>query len=181
MRFGSQVDIKGIDGGSPEADRAVRYLTKYLTKAVTETYTDPSREQVDAGYEAHIDRMHDELRFQPCSPECANWLRYGGGGPRASHGCLPACPGARPRPATASTPRLRYAPRRSSREASSGWMSPYTWASLSLHFPRPIVAVPAARAPKGHGRQDWFSPGINWNHLDPPPRRIRVPIRSGQG
>lgn len=77
MRFGSQVDIKGIDGGSPDADRAVRYLTKYLTKAVTETYTDPEGEQVDAAYAAHIDRMHDELRFLPCSPECANWLRYG--------------------------------------------------------------------------------------------------------
>jgi hypothetical protein len=77
MRFGSQVDIKGIDGGSPDADRAVRYLTKYLTKAVAETYTDPEGEHVDAAYEAHIDRLHAELRYLPCSPECANWLRYG--------------------------------------------------------------------------------------------------------
>jgi hypothetical protein len=77
MRFGSQVDIKGIDGGSADADRAVRYLTKYLTKAVTETYTDPDGEHVDPAYEAHIDRLHAELRYLPCSPECANWLRYG--------------------------------------------------------------------------------------------------------
>jgi hypothetical protein len=77
MRFGSQVDIKGIDGGSPDADRAVRYLTKYLTKAVTETYADPEDEHVDFAYEAHIDRLHFELRYLPCSPECANWLRYG--------------------------------------------------------------------------------------------------------
>jgi hypothetical protein len=77
MRFGSQVDIKGIDGGSPDADRAVRYLTKYLTKAVTETYTDPDGEHVDDAYEAHIDRLFFELRYLPCSPECANWLRYG--------------------------------------------------------------------------------------------------------
>jgi hypothetical protein len=32
-----------------------------------------------------------------------------------------------------------------------------------------------------HGCQHGFSPGISWNQLDPPPRRIRVPIRSGQG
>ena len=77
MRFGSQVDIKGIDGGSPDADRAVRYLTKYLTKAVGETYTDPDGEHIDVAYEAHIDRLHAELAYLPCSPECANWLRYG--------------------------------------------------------------------------------------------------------
>lgn len=77
MRFGAQVDIKGIDGGSPDADRAVRYLTKYLTKAVTETYTDPEEDHIDAAYEAHIDRLHADLRDLPCSPECANWLRYG--------------------------------------------------------------------------------------------------------
>ena len=77
MAFGSQVDIKGIDGGSSDADRAVRYLTKYLTKAVAETYTDPEGEHIDAAYEAHIDRMHEELRYLPCSRACANWLRYG--------------------------------------------------------------------------------------------------------
>jgi hypothetical protein len=76
MRFGSQVEIKGIDGGSIDADSRA-YLTKDLTKAVAETYADPDGEVVDAGYEAHIDRLHAELRYLPCSPECANWLRYG--------------------------------------------------------------------------------------------------------
>ena len=61
------------------------------------------------------------------------------------------------------------------------FFSAYTWASLSRHVSRAIVAVPAARPPNSHGCQDWFSPGISWNQLDPPPRRIRVPIRSGQG
>ena len=28
-------------------------------------------------YEGHIDRLHDEVRWLPCSPACANWLRYG--------------------------------------------------------------------------------------------------------
>ena len=77
MRFGSQVDIQGIIAPSRDADRAIRYLTKYLTKAVAETYTDPDGEVVDAGYEAHIDRLHREVRWLPCSPECSNWIRYG--------------------------------------------------------------------------------------------------------
>jgi hypothetical protein len=37
MRFGTQVDIKGIIAPSADADRSVRYLTKYLTKSVTDT------------------------------------------------------------------------------------------------------------------------------------------------
>jgi len=40
------------------------------------------------------------------------------------------------------------------------------WAAT---FSRPIVAVPAGRPPNSHGCQDWFSPGISWNQLDPPP------------
>ena len=75
MRFGTQVDIKGIIAPSIDADRSVRYLVKYLTKAVSDTYADP--EHRDARYETHIDRLHSELLFLPCSPECANWLRYG--------------------------------------------------------------------------------------------------------
>jgi hypothetical protein len=75
MRFGTQVDIKGIIAPSADADRSVRYLAKYLTKSVTDTYSDA--EHPDSRYEAHIDRLHRELVFLPCSPECANWLRYG--------------------------------------------------------------------------------------------------------
>ena len=26
---------------------------------------------------AHIERLADALRYEPCSPRCANWLRYG--------------------------------------------------------------------------------------------------------
>jgi hypothetical protein len=77
MRFGSQVDIQGIIAPSRDADRAIRYLTKYLTKAVAETYTDPDGEMIGERYEAHIDRLHHEVRWLPCSPECANWIRYG--------------------------------------------------------------------------------------------------------
>jgi Replication initiator protein, pSAM2 len=73
LRFGRQLDLQGV---IPEhADRAIRYLTKYLTKAIGKTHTDP--DSLNAAYEQHIDRMHVELRFLPCSPRCANWLRYG--------------------------------------------------------------------------------------------------------
>ena len=75
LRFGTQLDIRGIIAPSQDADRAIRYLVKYLTKSVTEPFTDP--DHVDAAYEAHVDRLHAELRFLPCSEGCANWLRYG--------------------------------------------------------------------------------------------------------
>ena len=74
-RFGSQLDLKGIIGGSDESHRAVSYLCKYLTKAVAETYTDD--EIPDPGYEAHIDRLHAHVWWLPCSETCTNWLRYG--------------------------------------------------------------------------------------------------------
>ena len=75
MRFGSQLDIQGIIAPSADADRSIRYLTKYLTKSVSETYADP--EHLDPPYEAHIDRLHEQVLYLPCSEACANWLRYG--------------------------------------------------------------------------------------------------------
>ena len=75
MRFGSQLDMAGIIAPSEDADRAVRYLTKYLAKSIASTYTDP--DAADPEVEAHVDRLHAELIFLPCTPECANWLRYG--------------------------------------------------------------------------------------------------------
>ena len=74
-RFGRQLDIAGIIAPSEDADRAVRYLTKYLTKSITNAHA--SDDGIDPAYEAHIDRLHDELRYLPCSPACGNWLRYG--------------------------------------------------------------------------------------------------------
>lgn len=87
MRLGQQVDIKGIVAGTLDADRAVRYLTKYLTKAVAETYADG--DGADAAYEDHIDRLHDEVRWLPCSRECANWLRFGAQPRHAGPGLVP--------------------------------------------------------------------------------------------
>jgi hypothetical protein len=74
MRFGAQYDLAGIIAPSPDADRAVRYLAKYLTKAIADPLSDADS---DPGRDAHIDRLHGQLRWLPCSPRCANWLRYG--------------------------------------------------------------------------------------------------------
>lgn len=86
LRWGKQTDIKGLLGGTPDSDRAVRYLCKYLTKSIAETYATPpdllatqDPEVMARGrrYEDHIDRLHAHLVVLPCSPGCANWLRYG--------------------------------------------------------------------------------------------------------
>jgi hypothetical protein len=75
IRFGTQVHVKGILGGTEEAGRHVGYLTKYLTKSVSqaaglgEHATDAQRD--------HAHRLHAELRITPCSPRCAVWLLYG--------------------------------------------------------------------------------------------------------
>jgi replication initiator protein RepSA len=71
-RFGVRFDAQGVLAGSKDAARCIGYLTKYLTKQVGECHqadTDPQR--------AHAARLAEALRYQPCSPTCANWLRYG--------------------------------------------------------------------------------------------------------
>ncbi|SIO90638.1 replication initiator [Nocardiopsis sp. JB363] len=72
VRFGRQVDAKGVVAGSADADRCVRYLAKYLTKDIAECHAAETARQ-----EQHVDRLLDALRFEPCSPRCSNWLRYG--------------------------------------------------------------------------------------------------------
>jgi hypothetical protein len=75
VRFGTQVHVKGILGGTEEAGRHIGYLTKYLTKSVAtaaglgEDATDRQRE--------HHNRLVAELRITPCSPRCPVWLLYG--------------------------------------------------------------------------------------------------------
>jgi hypothetical protein len=87
MRFGTQIDIAGIIAPSADADRSIRYLVKYLSKSVTETYTHP--DHPDRAYQAHIDRLHHQVLYLPCSPECANWLRYGVQPNNATRGLIP--------------------------------------------------------------------------------------------
>ena len=71
-RFGERFDAQGVLAGSKDAARCIGYLTKYLTKQVADCH----QAQTDA-QRAHVERLADALRFEPCSPRCANWLRYG--------------------------------------------------------------------------------------------------------
>jgi hypothetical protein len=66
------LDARGIEGGTKDAERAVRYVTKYVTKDLAEQAAPDSDAQ-----RAHFDRLAAELSVLPCSPSCANWLLYG--------------------------------------------------------------------------------------------------------
>ncbi|EQD87764.1 hypothetical protein A8924_6343 [Saccharopolyspora erythraea NRRL 2338] len=86
VRFGEQIDARGMLGGTDETRHHARYLTKYLTKSIGETYADASE-----AHRRHADRMLAELAITPCSPRCAVWLL---------HGIAPRGAGSRTRPGT---------------------------------------------------------------------------------
>ncbi|MGQ0719890.1 MAG: replication initiator [Pseudonocardiales bacterium] len=97
VRFGAQVHVKGILGGTEEAGRHVGYITKYLAKSVGETAglgdtaTDRQRD--------HARRLHAELRVTPCSPRCPVWLHYGIQPKGARHSMTPGhCKGKAQKP-----------------------------------------------------------------------------------
>ena len=69
---GPKFDAQGVLAGSKDAGRCIRYLTKYLTKHIADCHQADTDAQRD-----HADRLADALRYEPCSPTCANWLRYG--------------------------------------------------------------------------------------------------------
>lgn len=80
IRFGDQVDMQGVLAGSTQADRAVGYLTKYLVKDVADDVTrndDSDGPGPAAAKRAHVERLAHEVKWLPCSPTCANWLRFG--------------------------------------------------------------------------------------------------------
>jgi len=88
-RFGERFDAQGVLAGSKDAARCIGYLTKYLTKQVADCH----QAQTDA-QRAHVERLADALRYEPCSPRCANWLRYGIQPKNAQPGLTPgACKG----------------------------------------------------------------------------------------
>jgi hypothetical protein len=66
------VDVRGIEKGTPEAERTIRYVTKYLTKDLVDQHMIKGNAQ-----QTHFQRLYDELAVLPCSPTCANWLLYG--------------------------------------------------------------------------------------------------------
>jgi hypothetical protein len=88
-RFGERFDAQGVLAGSKDAARCIGYLTKYLTKQVADCH-----QAVTEAERAHAERLADALRYEPCSPRCANWLRYGIQPKNARPGLMPgACKG----------------------------------------------------------------------------------------
>jgi hypothetical protein len=93
-RFGPRFDAQGVLAESKDADRCIGYLTKYLTKQVAECHVPETDAQ-----QAHADRLAEALRYEPCSPTCANWLRFGIQPKNARPGLIPgACRGKAHRP-----------------------------------------------------------------------------------
>jgi hypothetical protein len=93
-RFGAKFDAQGVLAGSKDANRCIRYLTKYVTKQVADCHQADSDTQRE-----HMQRLADALRYEPCSPICANWLRYGIQPKDAKAGLIPgACKGKAHRP-----------------------------------------------------------------------------------
>jgi hypothetical protein len=84
MRFGRQIDAQGVMADSDQSRRLIGYLTKYLVKGVAECHQAETPAQRE-----HVDRMAETLRFEPCSPTCANWLRYGVQPKNARRGMTP--------------------------------------------------------------------------------------------
>jgi hypothetical protein len=71
-RFGDRFDAQGVLAGSSGARRCIGYLTKYLTKHVADCHAATTDDQA-----RHADQLAAALRYEPCSPTCANWLRFG--------------------------------------------------------------------------------------------------------
>jgi hypothetical protein len=67
-RFGDRFDAQGVLSGSKDAARCIGYLTKYLTKQVADCHAAATDTE-----QAHAARLAEALRFEPCSPRCANW------------------------------------------------------------------------------------------------------------
>jgi len=71
-RFGPKFDAQGVLAGSQDSARCIGYLTKYLVKDIGACHVPDTDAQHD-----HSERLVAALRYEPCSPTCANWLRYG--------------------------------------------------------------------------------------------------------
>jgi len=84
VRFGPQIRADGVTANSDTAGRLIGYLTKYLAKALDTCHTiDTDRQR------AHVDRLAAALRYEPCSPSCANWLLHGIAPKNARPGLVP--------------------------------------------------------------------------------------------
>ncbi len=90
VRFGDRgIDVQGVLGESGQAGKCLGYLVKYLTKDIAECY-----EPDTSGQQAHLDRLAEALRYEPCSEGCPNWLLYGVQPKDTRGGMAPGhCPG----------------------------------------------------------------------------------------
>jgi hypothetical protein len=76
VKLGTQIDYQGILGTADDkVGKAIGYLTKYLAKSIADTYGDD--DEITTPQAIHLDRLHREVRWLPCSPTCSNWLRFG--------------------------------------------------------------------------------------------------------
>jgi hypothetical protein len=88
-RFGAKFDAQGVLAGSKDSTRCIGYLTKYLVKDIGTCHTPDTDAQRE-----HVARLVEALRYEPCSPTCANWLRYGINPKHPRKGLVPgACKG----------------------------------------------------------------------------------------
>ena len=147
-QFGDRFDAQGVLAGSRDANRCIGYLTKYLTKHLGDCHELATDKQA-----AHAGRLAEALRWEPCSPTCANWLRYGIQLKNPKKGVRPgACKGEAHR-----REYLGYAGRRvlTSRKWS-GKTLPTTAPTAKPGSPRcSVFRQPTRRATPG----SWSSPG----------------------
>ncbi|MDT3444275.1 replication initiation protein [Pseudofrankia sp. BMG5.37] len=72
VHFGPQIRADGITAHSATTGKLIGYLTKYLTKSLDGCHASETDRQ-----RAHVERLAAALRYEPCSPICANWLLHG--------------------------------------------------------------------------------------------------------
>ena len=72
--FGEQVDSQWFIPDSPRTDKRIGYICKYLTKSIAEAY---HPDTMSPRQRQHLTRLHREVRWLPCCPDCPNWLRFG--------------------------------------------------------------------------------------------------------
>ena len=97
-RSATRSTSRASSAAPPDRDRAVRYLIQVPDQVHRRDLRQPTRRPTTRtrrprAYERHIDRLHAEVRWLPCSPGCANWLRYGIQPKDAGPGLVPGrCP-----------------------------------------------------------------------------------------
>jgi hypothetical protein len=122
VRFGTQLHVKGILGGTEEAGRHIGYLTKYLTKSIDQA-AGLGDHAIDARRD-HARCLHAALAVTPCSPP-------------ARCGCCMAF-----NPRVPGTPRsLGGARARPTKPSTSAWPGVVCWCPGSGRTSRLMITV----------------------------------------